>query len=230
VPKKIKLLLIEDNRILREGIVAMLVKQGDISVVESSGKKESSLRAIHRSRPDVVLLDLGLRSLNSLLVVELVKRIAPRARVIVMDLAPVQGDIIQFVKAGASGFILKDSSPDEFLATIRRVADGAKILPHFLAESLLSRIVENAVKRGKGRLKDLLRMSGRERDVVRLIGEGFTNADIGKKLHAPPHTIKSHILNIMEKLALHTRLEIANYGNTAGAETTSRSRQRARKR
>jgi len=73
-------------------------------------------------------------------------------------------------------------------------------------------------------------MSGRERDVVRLIGEGFTNADIGKKLHAPPHTIKSHILNIMEKLALHTRLEIANYGNTAGAETTSRSRQRARKR
>ena len=149
MPKKIKLLLIEDNRILREGIVAMLVKQGDISVVESSGKKESSLRAIHRSRPDVVLLDLGLRSLNSLLVVELVKRIAPRARVIVMDLAPVQGDIIQFVKAGASGFILKDSSPDEFLATIRRVADGAKILPHFLAESLLSRIVENAVKRGK---------------------------------------------------------------------------------
>jgi len=228
--KKIKLLLIEDNRILREGIVAMLVKQGDITVVKSSGKKESSLRAIRRLHPDVVLLDLGLRSLNSLLVVELVKRIAPKAKVIVMDLAPVQGDIIQFVKAGASGFILKDSSPADFLSTIRRVADGERILPHFLAESLLSRIVENAVKRGKGRLKDLLRMTGRERDVVRLIGEGFTNAEIGKKLHAPAHTIKSHIHNIMEKLALHTRLEIANYGQTASTRTTGSSGKRARRR
>jgi DNA-binding NarL/FixJ family response regulator len=215
VPKTIKLLLIEDNRILREGIVAMLVKQGDITVLKSSGKKESSLRAIHKLRPDVVLLDLGLRSLNSLLVVELVKREAPRARIIVMDLAPVQGDINQFVKAGASGFVLKDSSPEEFLATIRQRARGAKIVPHLLAESLLSRIVENAVKSGKGRLKDLLRMTGRERVVVRLIGEGFTNAEIGKKLRLPPHTIKSHIHNIMEKLALHTRLEIAKNGHGA---------------
>ena len=228
--KKIKLLLIEDNRILREGIVAMLVRQGDISVVKSSGKKESSLRAIRRIRPDVVLLDLGLRSLNSLLVVELVKRVAPRAKVIVMDLAPVQGDIIQFVKAGASGFILKDSSPAEFLSTIRQVADGAKILPDFLAESLLSRIVENAVKRGKGRLKELLRMTGRERDVVRLIGAGFSNAEIGKKVRAPLHTVNSHIHNIMEKLALHTRLEIANYGTTKGTGTRTGARRRVRRR
>lgn len=214
--KTIKLLLIEDNRILREGIVAMLVKQGDIAVVKSSGKKQSSLRAIHKLRPDVVLLDLGLRSLNSLLVVELVKREAPRAKIIVMDLAPVQGDINQFVKAGASGFVLKDSSPDEFLTTIREVARGGKILPHLMAESLLSRIVENAVKGGKGRLKDFLRMTGRERVVVRLIGEGLTNAEIGKKLRMPPHTIKSHIHNIMEKLALHTRLEIVKSARGAG--------------
>jgi DNA-binding NarL/FixJ family response regulator len=128
----------------------------------------------------------------------------------------VQGDINQFVKAGASGFVLKDSSPDEFLTTIREVARGGKILPHLMAESLLSRIVENAVKGGKGRLKDFLRMTGRERVVVRLIGEGLTNAEIGKKLRMPPHTIKSHIHNIMEKLALHTRLEIVKSARGAG--------------
>ena len=221
--KTIKLLLIEDNRILREGIVAMLVRQGDIAVLKSSGKNTTSLRAIRRLRPDVVLLDLGLRSLNSLLVVELVKREAPHAKIIVMDLAPVQGDINQFVTAGASGFVLKDSSPDEFLSTIRDVARGGKILPHLRSESLLSRIVENAVKRGKGRLKDLLRMTGRERVVVRLIGEGFTNAEIGRKLRMTPHSVKSHIHNIMEKLALHTRLEIAKSVRGAGRKVRKRA-------
>jgi len=218
--KKIRLLLIEDNRLLREGLIAMLKMQHDIKIVAASARNENTILKIHRSKPNVILLDLGLRSLNSLHVVELVRKECREAKVIVMDLAPVQGDILQFVKAGTAGFILKDATLSEFLTTIRTVAIGAKVLPPLLAASLFTQIVEHAVNGGKTKFKEALRMTIREREVVGLVGEGLSNKEIGKRLHISTHTIKSHIHNIMEKLALHTRLEIANYAYADGSLRT----------
>ena len=105
--KKIRLLLIEDNRLLREGIIAMLKKQNDIKIVAASGDDKNTVKKIMQVKPGVILLDLGLRNQDSLTLVEIVKKNFPEARVIVMDLAPVQVDINLFVKAGVSGFILK---------------------------------------------------------------------------------------------------------------------------
>jgi DNA-binding NarL/FixJ family response regulator len=107
---KIRLLLIEDNRLLRNGIIAMLKKQKDINIVATSGDRENTIIKLKQSKPDVILLDLGLRSQNSLNVVEIVKKDFPSAKIIVMDLSPVQGDIIQYAKAGAVYFILKDAT------------------------------------------------------------------------------------------------------------------------
>lgn len=212
--KKIRILLIEDNRLLREGIAAILKEQHDIRVIAASGNGENTLLKIHNLKPNVILLDLGLRSQNSLRVVELVKKEFPKAKVIVMDLAPVQADIIQFVRAGASGFILKDATLDDFLGTIRAVAEGAKVLPPKLTESLFTQIIEHAHSVGKVNLKNGVRMTERERDVIRHLSDGLTNKEIGQRLSVSPHTIKSHVRNIMEKLALHTRLEVANYAYT----------------
>src|ERR1051326_5016147 len=135
---KIRLLLIDDNRLLRDGIAAMLKGHRDIKVVAASGNGENGILKIHKLKPNVILLDLGLRSQSSLHVVEIVKKEFAHAKVIVMDLAPAQGDILQFVKAGASGFILKDATLDDFLATIRSVAEGEKVLPPVLSGSLFS--------------------------------------------------------------------------------------------
>jgi len=131
-----------------------------------------------------------------------------------MDLAPVQADILQYVKAGANGFILKDASLNEFLITIRTVAEGSTVLPPLLVDSLFSQIVDHAVREGKTKLKEAVRMTAREREVIVLLGEGLTNKEIAQKIHVSTYTVKSHIHNIMEKLALHTRLEIANYSYT----------------
>ena len=131
-----------------------------------------------------------------------------------MDLAPVQADILQYVKAGANGFILKDASLNDFLITIRTVHEGATVLPPLLIDSLFSQIVDHAVREGKTKLKDAVRMTKREREVIGLLGEGLSNKEIGHRVHLSTYTIKSHIHNIMEKLALHTRLEIANYSYT----------------
>ncbi|MBU1299007.1 MAG: LuxR C-terminal-related transcriptional regulator [Bacteroidetes bacterium] len=120
--------------------------------------------------------------------------------------------------------ILKDATLDDFLATIRAVAEGAKVLPPMLAGSLFTQIVEHAIKGGKTKLKEAVRMTAREREMIRLLSDDSSNKEIAQSLRVSTHTIKSHVHNIMEKLALHARLEIANYAYTDGTlKTIARS-------
>ena len=214
--KKIRLLLIEDNRLLRDGITSMLQKQRDIKLIAISGNKGSTVNKIRQLMPDIILLDLGLHSRNTLALIEFIKNNFTGTKIVIMDLAPVQGDINLFVKAGASGFILKDATLEDLLVTIRNVSEGKEVIPPNLNESLFSQIVEHALKGGKIKLKEAVRMTKREREVIGLIGEGLSNKEIGQMLHLSTFTVKSHVHNIMEKLALHTRLEVANYSYSEG--------------
>ena len=226
--KKIRLILIEDNRLLREGIYAMLKKEPDINVVAAFGDGESDLGSnkISGLKPDIVLLDLGLPSQNSL---ELVKSLiveSPATKVIVMDLIPIQEDILRFVEAGVSGFILKDATVAEFLKTIRSVAGGEKVLPSNLTESLFSQIIDSGVKEmSHPKLIQSVKMTKREREIVSLIAEGLANKEIAFKLNLSIYTVKSHVHNILEKMALNTRVQIAihSYSN----EETSPDKQKS---
>lgn len=213
--KRIRLIIIEDNRLLREGLTAMLKEQSDITVVASLSNGEALVRR-RALKADVILLDLVLRSRNSLRIVEYIKAKKPEARIIVMDLAPAQPALVIYVKAGVSGFVLKDATFVDFLHTIRQVARGTKVLPPMLASSLLSQIADLTTLNGKGNAFKSVRMTNREREVVELIAEGLSNKQIAKRLDLAVDTVKSHVHNILEKLALHTRLEIASYRHING--------------
>jgi DNA-binding NarL/FixJ family response regulator len=216
---KIRLLLIEDNRLLRDGIVTMLKGHRNIHLVAASGNGVSAIPRIYELKPNVILLDLGLRSQSSLHLLELVTKEFPSAKVIVMDLAPSQGDVLQFIKAGASGFILKDATFEDFLFTINAVAEGRNVLPPILNGTLFLQIVDQAVQGGRLSISRAIRMTKREEEVIGFICEGLSNKEIARELHVATYTIKSHIHNIMEKLALHTRLEVANYALGDGRRT-----------
>lgn len=210
--KKLRLLLIEDNRLLREGLTVMLRKQKDMNVVETVGNGENILTIMRKFKPELLLLDLGLRSRSSLNLVKLVKKNFSEIKIIVMDLIPLQADVLEFVQAGVSGFILKDATVNDFLKTIRSVAKGLQVLPSNLTGSLFSQIVEHAVTGSKAyEIIDSVRMTKREKQVIELISEGHTNKEIAQKLHLSTYTVKSHVHNILEKLALSTRVQIAKY-------------------
>jgi two-component system, NarL family, nitrate/nitrite response regulator NarL len=218
---KIRLLLVEDNRLLREGLTAMLNSQPDIKVVAAFGNgRDAVLKATQELKPQIVLLDLGLKGQNSLRLVEWVKKESPEVKVIVMDLIPVEADIVAFVREGASGFLLKDATFDDFLSTIRSVAAGANVLPPSLTGLLFSQIVEQVVEQGKIDLIAAVRMTKRECDVIDLIAEGLSNKEIAQRLNIATYTVKSHVHNILEKLALRTRLQVASYAHTQGTFKT----------
>jgi len=215
---KLRLLIIEDNPVLREGMAALFSQREDLAVV-TSADSAFDLHNAREAKPDVALVDLGLRHRDSLRVVETLKRASPGVGVIMMDLLPVQEDIVEYVRAGVSGFIMKDAPIDDFVRTIRAVAQGTTVLPPPLAGTLFSQISRQAVKRGQA--VTAVRMTRREREIIGLIADGLSNKEIARRLHIATHTVKSHVHNILEKLALHTRLEIAAYAH--GGEGSSKT-------
>jgi two-component system nitrate/nitrite response regulator NarL len=211
---KIKVLLIEDNRLLREGITKMLNAEPDIRVLPASGNGDT-LKKAKELIPDVVLLDLGLKNLNSLTVVGQLRERFPETHVVVMDLIPAHAEVVEFVRAGVAGFILKDATLRDFLHTIRSVAQGVKVLPPPMTGSLFSQIVEHALQGGKiNKLISAVKMTSREQDVIAHIAAGKSNKEISSELNIAVHTVKSHVHNILEKLALHSRLELSTFAHS----------------
>jgi len=157
--KTISVAVIEDNRLVREGISALLNKLPDVRVVAGSDSYDTS--ALSPVAPNVVLLDLGLRNGDSLRVAEKVLKELPGSKVIVMDLLPVHEDIVEFVNAGVSGFIMKDASLDDLARTIRSVAEGVNVLPPQMTGTLFSQIARDAVTRGRPEVLESVRMTPR---------------------------------------------------------------------
>lgn len=213
--KIINILLIEDNRLLREGIATILDKQPDFEVIARSDDGDALTELKNTNKiPDVVLLDLGLQKQNSLRLMDLIKKEIPDTKVIAMDILPDETDLVEFVKAGGSGLILKSATIDDFINSIRKVAQGEKVLPAILTNSLFSQIIDYAMDLDKIDTQESIRLTPREREIIDLISEGLSNKEIAQRLHIATYTVKSHVHNILEKLALNTRLQVAAFAHS----------------
>jgi len=220
--KRIPVLVVEDNRLVRDGITAMLAEQPDLTVVAAVDRARTGLERARALKPVVVLVDAALGDHDSHRLVAEIKQATPDVRIIVMDLLPQPEDVLDFVNAGASGFIAKDATLDDFVSTVRSVASGTAVLPAALTSTLFSHIAKLAVGRKPSEVVKAVRMTERERAVFDLIADGLSNKEIAQRLHLATNTVKGHVHNILEKLALHTRLQIAAYARRSGrSESTS---------
>jgi DNA-binding NarL/FixJ family response regulator len=204
----ISLLLIEDNPLLRQGLVALIREQPDFAVLDAPRNVDRALKKVREAKPRVVLLDCGLAEHDSVQLTAMVHHERPEARIVGMGLLPLQEDVTDFVRAGASGFVMKNAPMTEVLTTIRSVARGVDVVPPQLSLSALSQIALEAPLGGRPRMLDAVRLTSRELQVIGLAGDGQSNQEIASRLDIPLHTVKSHMQNLLEKLALRTRLEM----------------------
>lgn len=216
VTRAITLVLIDDNRLMREGLASLIRAEKGFEVLAASSAVEEALATLRTSTPDVVLVDFGLEDHDSLTLTATIRAEVPRAKVVVMGLLPAQEDVAAYVRAGASGFIMKDASFEELFHTIRAVADGKEVLPPALTTSLFTHIARAATESGSARALEAVRLTSREREVVDLLGEGLSNKEIALRMQIATHTVKSHVHNVLEKLALHSRLEVAAFRHNEG--------------
>ena len=214
----IRIALVEDNRVVREGLTSLLNEVPGFSVIYAAASLD--LVALERGQARVLLLDCGLENGDSLEFARSMAHELSDCRIVVMDLLPAHEDIRDFVEAGVAGFVLKDATLEDLARTIRAVADGASILPMDVTSALFSQIADQAVIQRGAQAVDETRLTPREREVIDLIADGLSNKKVAARLHISTHTVKSHVRNIMEKLALHSRLELASWVHHEGEDAS----------
>ncbi len=191
----IRVLLVDDHPVVREGLRGMLDAEPDVTVVGAAGSGEEAVALARDVGADVILMDLRMRGLDGVGATERILRYDPRAVVVVLTTYETDADILRAVEAGASGYLLKDASRAELAAAIRAAARGETVL----APSVAGRLV-NQVRRPAA-----VSLSAREVEVLRLVAKGQTNAEIGRSLHISEATVKTHLLRAFGKLDVSDR-------------------------
>ncbi|MEU6711352.1 response regulator transcription factor [Nonomuraea sp. NPDC046802] len=191
---EIKVLLADDHPVVREGLIAMLESADDITVVGEAGSGEEAVVQAGALRPDIILLDLRMGGMDGVTATEHILRRLPGSRVVIVTTYEDDTDILRAVEAGAAGYLLKGSSRQELIGAVRSAARGETVLTPSLAGKLFR-------ARGSGQSA----LSERECEVLRLVGQGLTNAEIGSRLFISEATVKTYLLRSFKKLGVSDR-------------------------
>ncbi len=211
---KIRVVLADDHRMMREGIRAMLERRSDIQVVGEAADGREAVRLASQLCPDVVVMDVSMPLLNGIEATRHIRRDCPDVRVLILTVHESQEYVAQLLAAGASGYIIKKAGGDELLNAIHAVARGEAFLHPAVAKVVVEDYVQRLqVGQGVG-AGDVL--SDREREVLQLIAEGYTNREIADLLHVSIKTVQNHRSKIMSKLDLHDRGELIKYAIQQG--------------
>lgn len=208
---KIRLLIIEDDYHNAKKIRLISKSNNKLMIISAGSLLKDTLLKTKELNPHIVLVDINLKSESCLSVIKIIKRDKLAAKIIVTGLEKDQEDLLKYIQSGINGLILNKSSPKEIVSVINKVESGMTVLPPLLINKLFTQITEYSHQRPNLALKENYEITNRESQVIQFLGEGLSNREIGKKMHISTYTVKSHIHNIMEKLSVHTRLEIANH-------------------
>lgn len=197
------MLIVEDSRLMRDGLARLLGAYPDVDIVASAESANAATPLLRDAKPQVVLLDAALADGDSYTLLENLKASAPEAKAVLIDFVPAQQDVTQFIGGGANGFIMKDATGDDIVKAIRTVASGTDLprppMPPRTAGDAGSGAGSSATAGG-----GVVRLTKREREVKELIAAGLGNKEIAQRLNIATNTVKSHVHNILGKLAVLT--------------------------
>lgn len=212
--KKITVLLVDDHRILREGIRSLLEKEPDIEVVAEASEGGEAVAKAQQLSPDLVLMDITMPGMNGLEATRQIKALKPGVKVLILTMHESNQYISQFLRSGASGYVLKDTAAQELVGAIRAVNQGDAFLYPSIARMLLEEYLQKVQNGEESGSYDGL--TDREREVLRMVAEGKTNKEIADDLSLSVRTVQAHRANLMGKLHMHDRTELVRYAIRKG--------------
>lgn len=212
-----RIVLAEDHTILREGLKALLASQVGLQVVGEATDGREAVRCAEELKPDLMMLDLSMPRSNGLEAMKDIKRVSPQTKVLVLTVHKTEDYVFTALQGGADGYVLKDSSAAELMLAIRSVLNGERYLAPAIASTVVSGYLSS---KDEALLKPSFKnLSSREREVLKLIAEGYRTKDIAEYLCISPKTVEKHRANLMDRLDLHTVSALTTYAIEKGLVT-----------
>ncbi|MFR0691569.1 two-component system response regulator NarL [Enterobacterales bacterium AE_CKDN230030158-1A_HGKHYDSX7] len=198
-----RILLVDDHPMMRKGVVQLLEFEDDLEVVGEAGSGEEALRMAAELEPDMILLDLNMKGMTGLDTLRALRENGEDARIVVFTVSDDRNDVINVLRAGADGYLLKDMEPERLLEHIRQAATGQLTI-----SPQLTQVLAHAL-RGDDRPKGIEELTDRERQILRQLSHGYSNKMIARKLDITEGTVKVHVKRVLHKLGMRSRVEAA---------------------
>jgi len=211
---KIKILVVDDHAIVREGVRMILAKESDLEVVGEAGDGQQALELTERVRPDVVIMDISMPGMGGIEATQTVRARHPEVQVLALTMHEDESYVFQLLRAGAAGYVLKRAAAQDLVQAVRASAKGEA----FLYPSVARKVVEDYLRRvetGEERAR-YDGLTTREKEILTLIAQGLSNQQIAEKLFISIKTVQTHRAHILEKLGLHDRTELVRYAIRKG--------------
>jgi two-component system response regulator NreC len=211
---KMRILLADDHTILRAGLKMMLNAQPDMEVVGEAQDGRQAIQEAQRLQPDIVLMDITMPDMNGIEATKQIKRNLPTARILILTMHEHDEYVFQALRAGASGYMLKEAADTDLISALHIIQSGQ----FYLSPAAQSVMVGDYLQRVRtGEEKDSYSsLTEREREILKLVAEGYTNNQIAERLIISPKTVDTHRTHIMDKLNLHSRAELVKYAMRRG--------------
>jgi len=207
------IVLADDHHVVRQGLRALVDAEADLRVVGEASDGREVLDTVERLKPDVLIVDVMLPSLSGLEVTRQVRQRSPRTRVVVLSMHANEAYVLEALRNGASGYVLKDANAADLVQAVRAAVGGRR----YLSPPLSERAIEAYVERAKGGTLDVYEtLTTREREVLHLAAEGYTNPQIAARLTISPRTAETHRANVLRKLGLQSQTDLVRYAVRRG--------------
>jgi DNA-binding NarL/FixJ family response regulator len=212
--RKIRILLADDHKLMRSGLRVLLEQQADLMVVGEASDGREAVGMVASQKPDVLVMDIGMPSLNGIEAAAQITQSHPEISIVMLSMHSDESYVLRALKAGAKGYLLKDSAEADLIRAVHSVAEGKSFFSPAVSKVLLDDYVRKLKRSGTDDPYDLL--TPREREVLQLVAEGKSNKDIAQLLNLSVYTVETHRSNIMEKLNLHGVPELILYAVRKG--------------
>jgi len=209
-----RVVLVEDHIVVRQGLKALFADEPDVEIVGEADDGRAALKIVSELRPDVVLMDISMPSLNGIEATRQIRQSHPDIKVVVLSMHSDEEYVFQVLRAGASGYVLKQADSSEVFTAIRAALAGGSFLSPAISRVVIDDYVRRAEARGQGSNLDLL--TSREREVLQLLAEGLSNRQIAEQLNISVKTVETHRSNMMSKLGLSSKTELVKYAFRKG--------------
>jgi DNA-binding NarL/FixJ family response regulator len=210
-PDRLRVMVADDHALFRRGLQMVLEQEEDLELVGEASDGAEAVAKAQELMPDVILMDVRMPKRSGIEATGQIKDLLPHAKILMLTISDEEADLYEAIKAGASGYLLKEIPIEEVADAIRSVWAGQSRISPSMASKLLNEFAAMSKVSGERPQVPAPRLTDREMEVLRLVAKGLNNRDIAKQLYISENTVKNHIRNILEKLQLHSRMEAVVY-------------------